>query len=120
LLVVVVCYDETRYTGSVRHLSLGHIMDMETLRNHKQDILSLAQQYGAMNVRVFGSVARGDTHESSDIDLLIDVKQGTSLMDFVRLKLSLEDLLGQDVDLVEASAVKPRLKTFIDEDAIPL
>ncbi len=95
-------------------------MDIETLRTHKQEIIALANQYGAGNIRVFGSVARGEANKSSDIDLLIDIQKDKSLMDFARLKVSLEDLLGEDVDLVESGSIKPRLKQFVDEDSVPL
>ena len=96
-------------------------MDIDTLRSvYKHEIVNLANKHGASNIRVFGSVARGDADNSSDIDLIIDMKNGKSLMDFVRLKLDLEDLLKHNVDLVESKAIKPSLKKFIDEDVIPL
>lgn len=96
-------------------------MDIHTLRTeYGNEINNLAHKYGASNIRVFGSIARGDANNSSDIDLIVDMKTGKSLMDFVRLKLSLEDLLKHNVDLVEFSAIKPSLKKFIDKDITPL
>jgi predicted nucleotidyltransferase len=72
----------------------------ELLETKREDILRLAKQYGAYNVRVFGSVARGDADEQSDIDLLVDMEAGRSLLDLVGLWMDLEELLGCKVDVV--------------------
>jgi uncharacterized protein len=96
-------------------------MDINILRSEYRDkIVSLASKHGAENVRVFGSVARGDADELSDIDFIVDMQTGRSLMDFARLKLDLEDLLHINVDLVESKAIKPSLKELIDKDVIQL
>ena len=70
-------------------------------------MLAAAARHGASNIRVFGSVARGDARPESDIDLLIDVEPSRSLFELAGLLVELEDILGVHVDLVEASALRP-------------
>ncbi len=69
-------------------------------------MLQAAARHGASNVRVFGSVARGDAQPDSDIDLLIDVEPSRSLFDLAALFMDLRDILGVSVDLVEAAALR--------------
>ena len=69
-------------------------MDLEQLRKFKSQILELAAANKALNIRVFGSVSREQAQDDSDIDFLIDVGEGQNLIDFIRLKQELEDLLG--------------------------
>jgi predicted nucleotidyltransferase len=70
-------------------------------------VLAAAARHGASNIRVFGSVARGDARPESDIDLLIDVEPSRSLFELAGLLVELQDILGVWVDLVEASALRP-------------
>ncbi len=70
------------------------------LRDKREEILRIAAKHGAHNVRVFGSVARGEDEEQSDIDLLVDLEPGRSLLDHAALVLDLEELLGRKVDVV--------------------
>lgn len=70
-------------------------------------MLELAEQRGAHNVRVFGSVARGDDTDTSDIDLLVDLDDGVSLVTLAGLRRQLSDLLKVDVDVVPAGSLKP-------------
>jgi predicted nucleotidyltransferase len=79
----------------------------ELLLRHRPALLAAAARYGASNVRVFGSVARGDARPESDIDLLIDIEPSRSLFELAGLLVELEDILGVHVDLVEASALRP-------------
>ncbi len=76
-----------------------------TLRRHRSAILSIASWHGASNVRVFGSVGRGESRPDSDLDLLVDLEPGRSLLDHVALIQDLEDLLGRKVDVVESQAL---------------
>ena len=77
------------------------MVTLETLRHERRaEILRLAETHGARNVRVFGSVVRGENREDSDLDLLVDFDKGRSLFDLARLKGDLEDLLGVNVDVV--------------------
>ena len=74
----------------------------------RQDIVAAAASCGASDVRLFGSVARGEDDEASDVDLLIRLEPGRSLLDLVRLESRLEELLGRSVDVVtEASLNEP-------------
>ena len=79
----------------------------ELLLRHRPAVLAAAARHGASNVRIFGSVARGDARPESDIDLLIDVEPSRSLLELAGLLVELQDILGVRVDLVEASALRP-------------
>ena len=76
---------------------------LDVMRSHRNDILKLVDEYGAMNVRVFGSVARGDATPDSDIDLLVTVKPGTTIFDLVALWQDIQELLGSNVSLASDS-----------------
>ena len=96
-------------------------MNLEEHRTFKPQILAIAEQYGVTDIRVFGSVARGDADENSDVDLMIHMAKGKSLFDLVDFKRTLEGLLKKMVDLVEIEAVKnPLRKRYMLEDATPL
>jgi predicted nucleotidyltransferase len=71
-------------------------------------------------VRVFGSIARGDAIEASDIDVLVDVEEGRNLLDLGGLLIDLRDLLGHDVDVVIESRLRPRVATRVLADAVDL
>ncbi len=76
-------------------------MDLNNLlKSHREEILSIAAKHGARNVRIFGSVARGEAGENSDIDLLVELDQGRSLLDLAGLVVDLEELLERKVDVV--------------------
>lgn len=97
------------------------MLDLGTLiRNNREKILELATKYGAYNVRIFGSVARGDYNENSDIDFLVDFKPGVSLLDWSALWVDLEDLLGHKVDVAQEKTLKPKIKDRVLEEATPL
>jgi predicted nucleotidyltransferase len=96
------------------------VADLDAIRQHRSEILDRASQHGARNVRVFGSAARGDTRPSSDVDLLVDMEPGRSLLDFVGLWQELEDLLGLKVDLVSEGGISPYLREQILSEAIAL
>lgn len=93
---------------------------LETLRAQRGAILSLASKYGAYNVRVFGSVARGEAKQGSDVDLLVSVKDGVSVFDLVGLWLDLQELLQQSVSLVPDESSDPHFQARILQDAVPL
>ena len=84
-------------------------MNLEELRQYKSQILALAEQYGVSNIRVFGSVARGDADADSDVDLLVDVADGISLLDLVRCRRAMQELCGREIDLIEDVAIKNKL-----------
>ncbi len=87
---------------------------------HREEILRIAARYGANNVRVFGSVAQGRAQPDSDLDLLIDLEAGRSLLDHVALIQDLEDLLGRKVDVVEAQALHWYIRDRVLAEAVPL
>ena len=93
---------------------------MTDLEHRRVDILRIAEEHGARNVRVFGSAARGEARPDSDLDLLVDMEPDRSLLDLVGLGQDLEDLLGRRVDVLTAASVHPRLRANILADARPL
>jgi uncharacterized protein len=90
------------------------------LEQHRASILSIAAKFGARNVRVFGSTAREDANETSDIDILVELEAGRSLLDQVGLQQSLEQLLGRRVDIVVEGGISPYLEQQILSEAVPL
>lgn len=85
----------------------------QLLIDRKSEILTLADKYGATNIRVFGSVARGEDTESSDIDLLVDLEENRRISDIFALKQDLQSLLNKNIDLLEERSlhwyVKPQI-----------
>jgi uncharacterized protein len=92
----------------------------ELLREKREDILRIASKRGASNVRVFGSVARGESDAKSDIDLLVDLEPGRSLFDLGGLLMDLQDLLGHNVDVVTERGLRERIRERVLKEAIPL
>ncbi len=93
----------------------------ELLRNQSEMILAIAAKHGAYNLRVFGSVARGEANEQSDIDLLVDYSLDRITPWFpAGLKLELEKLLGRKVDIATEPALKDRIRDQVLKEAIPL
>lgn len=96
-------------------------MDTYTaLQVRRSDILSLAARHGARNVRVFGSVVRGDARPDSDVDILVDLEPGRSLFDLGGLLYDLQTLLGVDVDVVTEKGLRPRIRAQVMKEAVPL
>ena len=96
-------------------------MSPETILKARRDhILNLCAKYGASNVRVFGSVARGEADESSDIDLIVDFDPERSLLDHAALWLELQELVGVRVDVVSSRGLKPRIRERVLQEAVPL
>jgi uncharacterized protein len=92
----------------------------DLLEEKRDQILRIASRHGAHNIRVFGSVARGDADESSDIDLLVDFEPDRSLLDHAALVLDLEELLGRKVDVVTEKGIYWLLRRRILKEARPL
>ena len=84
---------------------------------HREEILTTARKHGAYNVRVFGSVARGEARPDSDIDFLVNLEAGRSLMDLARLLRELQLLLGRNVDVVTEAGLRPRIRPQVLKDA---
>jgi predicted nucleotidyltransferase len=92
----------------------------ELLRSKREAILNLAAQHGARNIRVFGSAARGDAGPESDLDFLVDMEDGRSLLDLVAFWQDLEELLGRRVDVITDGGVSPYLRQRVYAEAIQL
>lgn len=90
------------------------------LRSRRDEILRVAQARGAARVRVFGSVARGDTNSTSDVDFLIDLEDGRSLFDLGGLLMDLQDLLGCEVDVTTEAGLRPQVADRVLADAVDL
>jgi uncharacterized protein len=96
-------------------------MDAKTLlKVRRKEIIELAARNGAVNVRVFGSVARGEERPDSDIDFLVNLESGRSLLDLARLLRELTTLLDRPVDVVTEAGLRPRIKPQVLKDARPL
>lgn len=92
----------------------------DLLHAHRADVLRIAARHGASAVRVFGSVARGEADDASDIDLLVQMAPGRSLFDLGALQADLEDLLGRRVDVVTERGLRPRVRAQVFRDLVPL
>jgi len=92
----------------------------ELLRQKREEVLRIAAKHGCRNVRVFGSVARGEADEQSDIDILVTLEPGRSLLDLGGLQYELEQLLGRRVDVVTERGLKARLRERVRREAIPV
>lgn len=93
---------------------------IELLHEKREDILRVANKRGASNIRVFGSVARGEADSKSDIDLLVDLEPGRSIFDLGGLLMDLQDLLGYNVDVVTERGLRERIRARVLQEAIPL
>jgi len=90
---------------------------IEALRLQRQAILQVAARHGAHNVRVFGSIVRGDDQHDSDVDLLVDVEPGRTLLDIIGLEQDLAELLERDVDVLTDAGLSPYLAKRIRTEA---
>ena len=92
----------------------------DLLHEKREEILRIAAKNGAGNVRVFGSVARGEADLASDVDLLVTLEPGTTLLDHAGLILELEELLGCKVEVASDRGLRPRVKERVLSEAVPL
>ncbi|MBL8134687.1 MAG: nucleotidyltransferase family protein [Anaerolineae bacterium] len=92
----------------------------EIIGDKRDAVLKLAEQYGATNVRVFGSVARGEAREDSDVDFLVEFRAGSSLFEVVGLWVRLKELLGREVDLSTDRTLKEFVRPRALKEARPL
>jgi len=97
-----------------------HVLTKTDIFSRRNEILAAARRHGASNIRLFGSVARGDTTASSDVDLVVRFEPGRSLLDQGGLLMDLQDLLGVRVDVIDEDAMGPRLRHEVMREAIPL
>ena len=92
----------------------------ELLKSKRAEMLDLAKKYGVSQIRIFGSVARGESGPGSDVDFLVEMEEGRSLLDLVGLWQDLEELLGCKVDVITEGGMSPYLRERIYEEARPL
>ena len=93
---------------------------LDRLRLKRQEILSIAARHGAHNLRLFGSVARGEANPDSDVDILVEMEPGRSLLDHVALIQDLEDILGCKVDMVNEKALHWTIRDRVHQEVVPL
>lgn len=92
----------------------------DILKKRRKEILDVAARYGGKNIRLFGSTARGMAAESSDVDILVELEGGRSLLDLVAIKQELEDLLGREVHVVTEPSLSPYLREEILKEAVSI
>ena len=96
-------------------------MNLQSLLKEKRDaILDIAEKHGARNVRIFGSVARGDFDEKSDLDFLVEMEPGKTLFDLGGLAYDLEKLLGRRVDVCTIPLLREPIRSRVVSEAVPL
>ncbi|OFW56526.1 MAG: nucleotidyltransferase [Candidatus Solincola sediminis] len=92
----------------------------EILENKRSAILDIAARHGALNIRVFGSVSRSEAGPESDVDFLIELEPGRTLLDHAALYLELKQLLGCEVDVVTEKGLRPRIRDRVLKEAISI
>jgi hypothetical protein len=92
----------------------------EIIGNQKEQILAIAAKYGAYNIRIFGSVARGTADDKSDMDFLVDLEEGRSLLDLGGLLMDLQKLLEHSVDVITPAGLRSRIRDRVLKEAVPI
>jgi len=92
----------------------------QILKQKRDDIIKIASRYGARKVRVFGSIVRGEARPDSDVDFLVDLEEGRSLMDLGGLLMDLQKLLGRNVDIVTEKGLHWYIKEQVLREARPI
>ncbi len=92
----------------------------KVLKNKREEILRIAASHGARNIRLFGSVSRGEAGPKSDVDILVRLEPGRSLLDIIAIKQDLEDLIGCEVDVVTEDAISPYIREQVLKEAVSL
>jgi predicted nucleotidyltransferase len=96
-------------------------MSKQTLvRSKREQILNIARKHGAISLKLFGSAARGDDVELSDLDFVVELEPGRSLLDLGGLQFDLEQLLGCAVDVVTVKGLRERIRAHVLEEAVPV
>lgn len=96
------------------------MIDRGDIVKRRDEIIAIARRYGASDIRIFGSVARGDATEDSDLDLVVRLEPGRSLLDQGGLLMDLRDLLGVQVDVIDEDALSGRFEREVRREAMPL
>ena len=95
-------------------------MTIAKLKEYKNEILKIAFLHGAKNIKVFGSVARGEENQNSDVDFVVEMSKGKTVLNRIALMQDLKKLLGQDVDVVTYKSLKERVRNSLIKDAVEL
>ncbi len=95
-------------------------MTINKLKEYKNDILRIALLHGAKNIKVFGSVARGEENQNSDVDFVVEMGKGKTVLNRIALMQDLKKLLGQEVDVVTYKSLREKIKNDLIRDAIDL
>lgn len=93
------------------------MMNIEQISRKRTEIVRIARRHGATNIRVFGSFARGEADNTSDVDFLVDLERGRSLLDLGGLLMDLQNLLGRPVDVVTEKSLRPRIRDRVLREA---
>jgi predicted nucleotidyltransferase len=101
-------------TSTMRQL----MTPLEMIKAHRQEILDIAKKYGASNIRIFGSVARGEAGPESDYDFLIELEPDRSAFEIGGLLMDLQDLLGAKVDIVTDKGLNKHIRDKVLKEAI--
>ncbi len=99
---------------------MGSMKPIKMLAKRRQKILELARLHGATQIRIFGSVARGDADRKSDVDFLVQMEPGRTLLDMGGLLMDLQRTLGRPVDVVTEKGLKDRIREKVLQEAMPL
>lgn len=95
-------------------------MNFDQVSKKRREIELIAGRHGASNIRIFGSLARGDADDKSDVDFLVDLERGRSLLDLGGLLMDLQNLLGRPVDVVTEKGLRPRIRDRVLQEARPI
>ena len=91
-----------------------------SIKSRREEILNIAKNFGAKNIRVFGSMARGEEGPESDLDIIVEMEKGSSLLDIIAIKQDIEELLGRKVDVVTEASISPYIRKEILREAVNL
>jgi uncharacterized protein len=96
------------------------MLTKDDVLKRREEIVAVARRYGASNIRIIGSVARGDATEASDLDLIVRLEPGRSLFDLGGLLMDLRDLLGVKVDVLSENGIRDRWRDYLMAESVPL
>jgi predicted nucleotidyltransferase len=115
-----VTYQRENGILSVKGVIENEMTATEMIKARRDEILAVAHRHGAYHVRIFGSTARGEVAADSDIDILVAMEPGRSLLDVIDLGDELQELLGRKVDVLTEGGLSPYLRDRINAEAVAL